>query len=137
MLGRRSFLGVLGLGALFSAGSTQAATGHPKRRKIHLIDTYIAGFQYYDGMGEGVARSLQVGDEVMLKRQPDNRYDENAIEVYTPIGHKLGYLPRSDNTGIAAIADQDVQLGARVSVYDLKAPPWERITVSVYEVIST
>jgi len=71
----------------------------------------------------------------LLKRQPDNQYDENAIEVYTLRGYKLGYLPRSENTVIAAIVDQDIEIRAELSFIDLEASSWERFAVSVYQVI--
>jgi hypothetical protein len=137
MLGRRSFLKTLGLGALFPVASSQKGIAEPQHRRIHLVDVFIAGFQYYDGMRKDVIRSLRVDDEVILKREPENKYDENAIEVYTPAGHKLGYLPRSDNTVIAAIADQDIDIGAELSLVDPDAPSWERVAVRVYQVISS
>lgn len=137
MLGRRRFLRLLGFGALLPLGSVETVAVQPGKKEIDLIDVYIAGFQYYDGMREEVIRSFQVDDAVILKREPENIYDGNAIEVYTRTGHKLGYLPRVDNTVIAAIADQDVELGAKLSLVDPKAPPWERVAVRVYQVLSS
>lgn len=137
MLGRRRFLRLLGFGALLPLGSVETVAVQPGKKEIDLIDVHIAGFQYYDGMREEVIKSLQVDDAVILKREPENIYDGNAIEVYTRTGHKLGYLPRADNTVIAAIADQDVELGAKLSLVDPKAPPWERVAVNVYQVIPT
>ncbi len=136
MIGRRSFLRALGLGASLPIASSPKDAVQPQSRQIHLIDVFIAGFQYYDGMRAGVIRSLQVDNEVLLKREPENRFDENAIEVYTPAGHKLGYLPRSHNTAIAAIADQGIEIGAVLALVDPEAPPWERVAVTVYQVIS-
>jgi hypothetical protein len=137
MLGRRSFLKSFGFASLLPLTIAGRSSSQPPPRRVHLIDIFVAGFQYYDGMRDEVARSLQVGNEVLLKREPENKYDENAIEVYTLSGYKLGYLPRSDNTVIAAIADQDIEIGAELCLVDLKATPWERVAVSVFQVIST
>lgn len=135
MLGRRNFLQVIGLGALLSFASDKTYAAQSAKKEIHLIDVFIAGYQYYEGMKEEVVQSLQIDDSVVLKREPKNRYDENAIEVYTRSGHKLGYLPRSDNTVLAAMADQDVELMAKLSHIDRHAPPWERAALSVCQVI--
>jgi hypothetical protein len=135
MLERRRFLRLLGLAALLPLASGRKSNARSLQKEIQLIDVYIAGFQYYDGMKEEVLQSLQVDDPVLLKREPENIYDGNAIEVFTSAGHKLGYLPRSDNTVIATIADQDVELGARLAFIDPKAPPWERVALSVYQLI--
>ncbi len=137
MLGRRSFLRFLGFGAMLPLTSGEALAARCRKKEIHLIDVHIAGFQYYDGMKEEVLRLLRVDDPVILRREPENIYDGNAVEVFTMAGYKLGYLPRSDNTVIAAIADQEVELGAKLSFVDPKAPPWERVAVNVYQVIPT
>jgi len=135
MHGRRKFLKSFSLAALLPLTVTGRNYSRPVSRRVHLIDIFVAGYQYYDGMREEVAGSLQVGDEVLLKCQPDNQYDENAIEVYTLRGYKLGYLPRSENTVIAAIVDQDIEIRAELSFIDLEASSWERVAVSVYQVI--
>ena len=101
MLGRRSFLGIIGLRALFSAASTQDGAVIQSTGKSTLSMPALPGSSIMTGWVRGVAWSLQVGDEVLLKRRPDNRYDESAIEVHSTSGHKLGYLPRSDNTVLA------------------------------------
>lgn len=137
MVGRRKFLKTFSLASLLPLTLAGRNGSRPVSRRIQLIDVFVAGYQYYDGMREEVAGSLRVGEEVLLKRQPDNQYDENAIEVYTLRGYKLDYLPRSDNTVIAAIADQDIEIGAELSLIDLEAPSWERVAVCVYQVIPT
>jgi len=41
------------------------------------------------------------------------------------------------NTVIAAIADQNVDLMAKLTFIDPEAPPWERVELGVYQVIPT
>lgn len=44
---------------------------------------------------QGVVRSLQEGDRVLLKRDHDNEFDENAIALYTLNGDHFGFVPRA------------------------------------------
>ena len=56
----------------------------------------VAGLQYYsyrrdDGLGGRI--SPQAGDRLVLVREPDNRHDRNAVEVWWRNQHRLGHLP--------------------------------------------
>lgn len=58
------------------------------------IDTYsynIAGINYRKGIASFVGNSVGY-----LKREPSNKYDPNAIAVYSEVGHHLGYIPATD-----------------------------------------
>ncbi|MBI1927492.1 DEAD/DEAH box helicase, partial [Candidatus Poribacteria bacterium] len=52
----------------------------------------IAGWQHYQG--ENILRKLRVGDALILKHEPANPYDPNAVEILTEGGIKVGYVPR-------------------------------------------
>lgn len=66
---------------------------------------------------------------VELRREPDNRFDRNAIEVYgavrrppegeSPVLVKLGYVPRQFALWMAKLLDSQVGLVARVEYADL------------------
>ena len=66
---------------------------------------------------------------VELRREPGNRFDPNAIEVYgavrrppegeTPVLVKLGYVPRQFALWMAKLLDSQVGLVARVEYADL------------------
>ncbi len=127
MIGRREFLKLLpGFMALPMAAPVQSA-----ERKSLLFEDYIAGFQFY--RGEAVTKNLRQGDRLRLQREPGNRYDGMAIEVYSPEGVKLGYIARQVNTIPACMLDRGVRLEARI--LDVNRPPvpsWERVRVAVY-----
>ena len=91
------------------------------QRRIALIDTPIAGLQYYDGRRSAVLQALRVGDELILRREPTNPHDELAIEVFTLTGLKLGYVPRVSNEVPARVADQGIELGVVIYEIDLNA----------------
>lgn len=42
--------------------------------------------------------NLKVGDILMLKKEPDNLYDDEAIAVYTKENYKCGYVANSVST---------------------------------------
>jgi HIRAN domain len=48
----------------------------------------------FDGRPALVAR-CRLGDQVILRREPHNPYDGNAIMVLTAAGQKIGYINRS------------------------------------------
>lgn len=132
MLKRRGFLHWLGLStsaAVLPLPATRAET----RQQVDLIDTSIAGLQYYAGRQLAVLQTLRVGDQLELRREPTNQHDDLAIEVFTLTGHKLGYVPRFVNEIPARLADQGIELGAEIYAIDLEADWWERIMIAVYQ----
>ncbi len=89
----------------------------------------LAGSQYY-AVGE-FWRQLQVGDALTLVREPDNRHDRHAIRVEWR-GHKLGYVPRSENRSVAAAMDQGERLIARIARLTEHPNPWRRVEFEVF-----
>ena len=75
------------------------------------------------------------GWPVFLNREPENRYDDQAIAVRTGDGHMIGYVPRDINPVPAVIADQGVILTAEIIRVDLNASPWERVRIRMYQVV--
>lgn len=137
MLSRRDFLKLLssaGAGVFFA----QYDQTNPQFKRIYLFETRIAGFQYHDGMKPEVADFLVPPLDLVLTREPENPYDELAIAVCDQQGHHLGYIPRGENEIPAALADQDVFLGAELLRFDrrlVKIAPWECLYVRVFQVI--
>ena len=73
----------------------------------------MAGAAYYDA--EQAHPALTQGEDLILKRQPDTRFDRKAIEVFTRNGLKLGYVPRLDNAALSALMDDGRRLKARIT----------------------
>ena len=55
------------------------------------VECHVHGWQYYDD--PKVLKGLQSEQKLILEREPDNRFDPNAIMVKTLTGEKLGYVP--------------------------------------------
>lgn len=60
----------------------------------YLLDFYIAGFAYHDGLD--VIDELALGKPVKLVAEPDNPFDPNAVAIYYD-KRKLGYVPEGKN----------------------------------------
>lgn len=101
----------------------------PFGREILLLQTYVAGTGYVPGVGDLVS-SMNAGERLILRREPDNPHDRMAILVLTVSGTKVGYIPRRDNTVIARLMDAGKAIYAVVTaVGPGEHPP--RINVDV------
>jgi SWI/SNF-related matrix-associated actin-dependent regulator of chromatin subfamily A3 len=52
------------------------------------VNTKIVGVRYYRGQAT-------IGEHVVLKREPRNQYDRNAIRVDNVMGAQIGHIPRN------------------------------------------
>ena len=101
----------------------------PLSHEILLFGSYIAGTSYIDD--QSIFDELKDGDKLFLKREPDNRFDENAILVLDEKGRKLGYIPEKDNLVFARLMDAGKYLTARMTDID-KDAPFVRINIDIY-----
>ncbi|MCP3671442.1 MAG: HIRAN protein [Gammaproteobacteria bacterium] len=125
-MNRRRFIKSL-LGGL--GGSLLTTTVQPHSTKRILIqESPIAGIQYH--RAEAVWPFLRTGETLHLKREPQNRYDRNAISVWFR-NEKLGYVPRRENTTLAQMIDHRQQLEGQIIRLAEDNNPWQRIRISV------
>ncbi len=82
------------------------------QKQIKLLETAIAGFQYYQG--KRLYNHIKIGDIVQLRRAPQNKYDKRAVEVYWK-GNMLGYIPGIANMSISQMLDDGVNLEGKIS----------------------
>ncbi|ROW09848.1 hypothetical protein VMCG_02613 [Cytospora schulzeri] len=66
--------------------STQADDG-PALELYGTHDNKIVGCRYYNGI-------VSPGEVVVLRREPTNQYDSNAVRVDNVMGTQVGHLPR-------------------------------------------
>jgi len=97
--------------------------------RLLLQSSPLAGSQYY-AFAEFWPQ-MRVGDRLELVREPDNRHDANAIRVEWR-GHKIGYVPRTENRVIAAALDAGERLSARLSSVSDNKNPWRRLAFEVF-----
>lgn len=124
---RRNLLKLIASVPLAAIGTFASGT----KKEIFLFDFYLAGFKYYKA--RVVFNRLKVGDELILKPEPYNKYDEMAIEVYTKNNVKLGYVPMDANIIPYNLFKNYIEVIARIQELDINAPDWEKILIRVYQ----
>ena len=108
------------------------STTDPKianKQKISLGTLFISGFHYYDG--PEAEDLLEAGMQLQLNRQPHNRYDNNAVEVFTGEA-KLGYVPRTENKIIAELMDKGIEVKAEIKELNPSANPYGNVKIEVW-----
>lgn len=101
----------------------------PLVKEIHLFDTYIAGTSFIED--STVFESLQVGNDLTLRREPDNKFDSLAIMVLTIDGDKLGYVPRKDNLIFGRLLEAGKLLKGKISDIE-KKNSYYKIKIGIY-----
>ena len=86
-----------------ATGTDLSTLLRPLSREIPLFDSYVAGTGYIND--PSILDALKVGDTLTLRREPENRFDENAILVLDGKEQKIGYIPERDNTVFARLMD--------------------------------
>lgn len=127
---------LLGVAGLSLPGLSVAAAQKPKNHRpapapvkyVRLINFYIAGYQYHQG--RKVEHLLKPSGMVVMRREPENHYDQNAIALYFQ-NTKIGYVPAVDNEILAQMLDNNILLEARIASVNPAYPTWERIELDV------
>ncbi|KAK0620314.1 RAD5-like protein [Immersiella caudata] len=70
----------------------------PARELYGKLDGKIVGVRYYNGVATP-------GEHVILRREPGNPYDSNAIRVDNVFGHQIGHIPRTIALKLAPYMD--------------------------------
>jgi hypothetical protein len=104
---------------------------------------YVAGIMFHNI--NDIWNELYVGAKLALIRQPDNKYDQNAIEValagdYDADEHEsfdfdfiLGYIPRAENEELASMMDEGYQFVAEISELNRYAPYDKRLGITIIQ----
>ena len=93
---------------------------NPERSKTMIITG--TGFE---GRARIIRKHCQEGREVHLKREPNNKYDKNAIAVYLIIPgwlwsskKQIGYIQASMNDYLAKKMDSGTKIKASIKSFD-------------------
>lgn len=119
-----------GLVSLFHGTNGELVIPKPFEKDIFLFDTYVAGTTHIEGIEE-LEQYLNIEDKLDFFREPDNKYDEQAIMIKTVNGLKIGYVPRQDNVIFARLMDAGKLLFGRISAKEKKGN-WVKISIKVY-----
>jgi hypothetical protein len=100
--------------------------------RILVQSSPLAGFQYH--AGEALLHDMREGDRLTLVRESDNPHDGNAVRIEWR-GQKLGYLPRAENSAVAAAMDGGEAVDARIAKLRQHRNPWQRVLIEVFVVL--
>lgn len=101
----------------------------PLTRDIHLFDSFIAGTSYLKD--PGILQKAVIGDTLTLRRERDNRFDDNAIMILNGNGEKYGYIPEKDNMVIARLMDAGKLIAAKIKNIQAKGS-FTMISIGIY-----
>ena len=101
----------------------------PLQKEIFLFDTFVAGTMHIED--ESIIKELKIGEKLSLRREPKNRFDENAVRVDDEKGRRLGYVPEKDNYVFARLMDAGKMLIGRVT--DIKGKTgYTQVSMAIY-----
>ncbi len=100
----------------------------PLMKEVHLFDSFVAGTTYLDDTT--VLEAIKVGDWLFLQRE-ENKFDSNAIMIFTEDKRKIGYVPEKDNLIFARLMDAGKILKARINDITMKGS-FKQISVGIY-----
>ena len=130
----QTLLGLTGATTLPANSHTRANQTRADANTIKLLETPLAGFQYYEG--EHVFNRIKIGDTVQLRRAPENKYDKRAVEVYWN-GNMLGHIPRMANRGISQMMDGGEKIRGSVTRLTQSDDPWRRVEIALFHLPRT
>ncbi len=111
-----------------------AELSKPFSRQIFLTHVWVAGCNHVEGIGK-LLDELELGDRLILLREPKNEYDELAILVKDQKERKLGYVPRAHNHVMARLMDAGKLLYAEATkILDKndKDYYWRPLLIAIY-----
>ena len=100
----------------------------PLIREIHLFDSYVAGTTHL--ADQSVLTEIKKNDRLRLQRE-ENKFDDNAILLFTESGRKLGYVPERDNVIFARLMDAGKMLAAKILKIE-KRGTFTQIRIGIY-----
>lgn len=83
--------------------SLASAIAAPQPMALILPDAQVAGIGYH--ASRDTLLSMARGLRVVLRRDPLNGHDPEAVAIHLVSGEMIGYVPRGMNTAIAALLD--------------------------------
>ena len=106
-------------------------TGLPKPfvQEVELLNCNIAGTTFLDL--EDIEPKLKKHQLLILKREPKNEYDDNAILILTEDGQKLGYVPQEKNEVLSNLMDAGKLLFGKLNEKTW-VDDWLKLDVQVY-----
>lgn len=101
----------------------------PFTREIYLFSTHIAGTSHVQDIQERI-KDLNTDSLVSFIREPENKYDKQAIRIENDKKEKLGYVPRNDNPVFSRLMDAGKLLFGKIKNIDTQS--YVKIDIDIY-----
>lgn len=103
--------------------------------KVYLLQCFVRGFRYYNG--PKIISEINKSGLLELVREPENKYDNNAIALYFN-NQKIGFIPMESNEILSVLIDADLlKVQAEITHIEPQAADWEKIHVAIFALKET
>lgn len=96
--------------------------------RIVVQHSPLAGLRHYEG--RTLWDAMQVGDRLVLVREPANPHDPNAVAIEWN-GRRIGYVPRRENVDLARQIDYGAAAEARITALDRSRNGRNRVSYEI------
>jgi len=92
--------------SLFAVGAAalMPKTWQKQYQKYYLLQSFVAGFRFHKGVK--FLKLMKQNDILELKREPNNKYDSNAIAICCK-NKMIGFIPAENNQILSRLLDAD------------------------------
>lgn len=97
---------------------------YPDVPRKEQMQTYVAGHAHHKA-----SKKLIAGSGLAMYRDPENEYDQNAIELHDSQQRLVGFIPRDEATVLAPMMDKGTKMYAEVK--NSYGPP----KITVYRIL--
>jgi hypothetical protein len=82
---------------------------------------------------QGEIKLCREGESLILKREPKNKYDKNAVAVLRKNGNQIGYISREDAIWLSEIMDEGNKVEARINLITggVRGKPYRGVIIDV------
>lgn len=118
-----------GIKSLINGSSPLVGMPIPFENDIFLIETHIAGTSFKKL--KELDSNININDKLILKRDINNKYDQNAIIISTQSGIKLGFVPKEENLILANLLSAGKMLFAKITKKEWRGT-WLYIEINIF-----
>ena len=97
-------------------------------------DFFMAGARHYlacDGNDCLLVTELDRGDQLFLKKEPDNKQDMFAVEIITSNNKRVGYIPRYYSKAFTRLLDENREIVCHVKCIQKNKPCNEGVMLHI------
>lgn len=101
-----------------------------EQKETFLLECHVAGTSHVDDV---IGKTAEIAKDsvLLLRREPGNAYDHDAIAIYTAEENRIGYVPQKHNPVLAKLLDGGKKLIGKVTQKEIEEN-WVKMRIGVY-----